>query len=64
MSRFLDLGPAGAVYTEGWDRQVVACGADAKVAKRTINTQRIYPPLTGDMAALLAAAAPDLQARP
>ena len=23
----LDLGPAGAVYTEGWDRQVVASGA-------------------------------------
>jgi NADH:quinone reductase (non-electrogenic) len=60
----LDLGPAGAVYTEGWDRQVVACGADAKVTKRTINTQRIYPPLTGDRTALLAAAAPDLQARP
>jgi NADH:quinone reductase (non-electrogenic) len=60
----LDLGPAGAVYTEGWDRQVVARGADAKVTKRTINTQRIYPPLTGDRAALLAAAAPDLQARP
>jgi NADH:ubiquinone reductase (H+-translocating) len=60
----LDLGPAGAVYTEGWDRQVVACGADAKLTKRTINTQRIYPPPTGDRAALLAAAAPDLQARP
>jgi NADH:ubiquinone reductase (H+-translocating) len=60
----LDLGPAGAVYTEGWDRQVVACGADAKLTKRTINTQRIYPPPTGGRAALLAAAAPDLQARP
>jgi NADH dehydrogenase len=60
----LDLGPAGAVYTEGWDRGVVACGADAKATKRTINTQRIYPPLTGDRAALLAASAPDLQTRP
>jgi NADH:ubiquinone reductase (H+-translocating) len=60
----LDLGPAGAVYTEGWDRQVVACGADAKATKQTINTKRIYPPLTGDEAALLAAAAPDLQTRP
>lgn len=60
----LDLGPAGAVYTEGWERLVVKQGADAKSTKRTINTQRIYPPLTGDRAALLAAAAPELQDRP
>lgn len=60
----LDLGPAGAVYTEGWDRQVVATGAVAKATKKTINTERIYPPLTGDRQALLAAAAPDLQTRP
>jgi len=60
----LDLGPAGAVYTEGWDRQVVASGADAKATKMTINGQRIYPPLNGDRAAILAAAAPALQARP
>jgi NADH dehydrogenase len=60
----LDLGPAGALYTEGWDRQVVVCGADAKAIKRTINAERIYPPLTGHREALLAAAAPDLQARP
>ncbi|ROZ46638.1 NAD(P)/FAD-dependent oxidoreductase [Rhodococcus sp. WS3] len=60
----LDLGPAGAVYTEGWDRQVVATGAQAKATKNTINTQRIYPPLTRDRAALLTAAAPELQTRP
>lgn len=60
----LDLGPAGAVYTEGWDRVVVADGAQAKATKRTINTRRIYPPLTRNRADLLAAAAPDLQARP
>jgi NADH:quinone reductase (non-electrogenic) len=60
----LDLGPAGAVYTEGWDRTVVAHGAQAKATKQTINTVRIYPPLTGNRADLLAAAAPDLQARP
>jgi NADH dehydrogenase len=60
----LDLGPAGAVYTEGWDRAVVAQGAQAKATKQTINTQRIYPPLTGIRSDLLAAAAPDLQARP
>jgi NADH dehydrogenase len=60
----LDLGPAGAVYTEGWDRLVVSTGAAAKATKQTINTRRIYPPLTGRRADLLAAAAPDLQARP
>jgi NADH dehydrogenase len=60
----LDLGPAGAVYTEGWDRQVVASGATAKATKQTINGQRIYPPLDGDRDAILAAAAPTLQLRP
>jgi NADH:ubiquinone reductase (H+-translocating) len=60
----LDLGPAGAVYTEGWDRRVVSTGAEAKATKQMINGERIYPPLTGDRAALLAAAAPELQAAP
>jgi NADH dehydrogenase len=60
----LDLGPAGAVYTEGWDRQVIACGAEAKATKRTINGSRIYPPLNGNRAEILAAAAPTLQSRP
>ncbi len=60
----LDLGPAGAVYTEGWDRAVVSTGAQAKATKQTINCRRIYPPLTGSRADLLAAAAPELQARP
>lgn len=60
----LDLGPAGAVYTEGWDRQVVSQGASAKATKVTINTQRIYPPLNRDRDALLSAAAPALQDRP
>ncbi|MGH3678208.1 MAG: NAD(P)/FAD-dependent oxidoreductase [Mycobacterium sp.] len=60
----LDLGAAGAVYTEGWDRRVVSRGTEAKATKRMINGQRIYPPLSGDRAALLAAAAPELQAAP
>ncbi|HTY34197.1 NAD(P)/FAD-dependent oxidoreductase [Mycobacterium sp.] len=60
----LDLGPAGAVYTEGWDRLVVSTGAEAKTTKQTINTRRIYPPLTGSREELLAAAAPELQTRP
>jgi NADH:ubiquinone reductase (H+-translocating) len=60
----LDLGPAGAVYTEGWDRTVASTGATAKATKTIINTERIYPPGAGDREALLAAAAPDLQTPP
>jgi NADH dehydrogenase len=60
----LDLGPAGAVYTEGWDRRVVATGAEAKSTKKTINCERIYPPLNGDREAILAAAAPTVQQPP
>jgi NADH:ubiquinone reductase (H+-translocating) len=60
----LDLGPAGAVYTEGWDRQVAASGAEAKRTKQVINGERIYPPLNGNREAILAAAAPTLQAPP
>lgn len=39
----LDLGPAGAVYSEGWDRTVLRTGAEAKAIKQYINTQRILP---------------------
>ena len=60
----LDLGPWGAVYTEGWDRRVVAHGEAAKRTKQLINRQRIYPPLTGDRAEILAAAAPEVQKAP
>jgi NADH dehydrogenase len=60
----LDLGPAGAVYTEGWDRHVVAQGQQAKATKRTINTERIYPPLNGNRDDILSAASPVLQQRP
>ncbi|RZN28100.1 NAD(P)/FAD-dependent oxidoreductase [Bradyrhizobium sp. Leo121] len=60
----LDLGAWGALYTEGWDRQVRTSGAAAKVTKQTINHVRIYPPRTGDRAEILAAAAPTLQAPP
>jgi NADH dehydrogenase len=60
----LDLGSAGAVYTEGWDRQVVASGAEAKATKRLINAERIYPPRGGNREVILAAAAPALQSRP
>jgi NADH:ubiquinone reductase (H+-translocating) len=60
----LDLGPCGAVYMEGWDRAVVATGETAKKTKQTINGQRIYPPLSGDRAEILAAAAPVVQSPP
>ncbi len=54
----LDLGPWGAVYTEGWERAVVMSGAEAKALKRSINTEWIYPP-PADREAAFALAAPD-----
>jgi len=60
----LDLGSWGALYTEGWDRKVRTAGAAAKQTKQTINRVRIYPPLNGNRADLLAAAAPAVQVAP
>jgi NADH dehydrogenase len=60
----LDLGAWGAVYTEGWDRRVVATRAAAKKTKQLINCQRIYPPRLGDRRQILDAAAPVVQAPP
>jgi NADH dehydrogenase len=60
----LDLGPWGALYTEGWDRQVAAQGPAAKRTKEIINRQRIYPPLSGNRREILDAAAPVIQAPP
>jgi NADH:quinone reductase (non-electrogenic) len=60
----LDLGRWGALYTEGWDREIRTTGAAAKATKQTINHKRIYPPLTGNKDDLLAAAAPTVQAPP
>jgi NADH:ubiquinone reductase (H+-translocating) len=60
----LDLGAWGAIYTEGWDRHVVAQQAVAKRTKETINRQRIYPPLSRDRREILAAAAPVVQTPP
>lgn len=54
----LDLGPWGAVYCEGWDRQVLMKREDAKNLKRSINTQWIYPP-KADREAAFAVAAPN-----
>lgn len=60
----VDLGPWGAVYTRGWDRQVIATGATAKATKRMINGVRIYPPRSRRAEDILAAAAPVIQAPP
>jgi NADH:ubiquinone reductase (H+-translocating) len=55
----LDLGPWGAVYTEGWERTVHLQGAEAKALKTTINTSLIYPP-KGTTEEILAAADPSI----
>ncbi|QHP72742.1 NAD(P)/FAD-dependent oxidoreductase [Bradyrhizobium sp. LCT2] len=60
----LDLGSWGALYTEGWDREVRTTGAAAKATKQTINRKRIYPPLNGSKDELFAAAAPTVQTPP
>lgn len=53
----LDLGPAGAVVTSGWERTVLMTGVEGKALKRTINADWIYPPLY-DADALFALAGP------
>jgi NADH dehydrogenase len=59
----LDLGRAGAIFTQGWERRIEKSGADGKAMKRMINTQLIYPPADGTAEALLAASSIDLAAR-
>jgi NADH dehydrogenase len=53
----LDLGPWGAVITQGWERKVLLAGVEAKERKRLINNVLIYPP-KADRATALAAADP------
>ncbi|HEX6353079.1 NAD(P)/FAD-dependent oxidoreductase [Actinophytocola sp.] len=50
----LDLGAAGAIFTRGWDRRVMASGADGAAVKKRIN-QHIHPPVD-DAGTILAAA--------
>ncbi|WP_188195300.1 NAD(P)/FAD-dependent oxidoreductase [Nonomuraea sp. SYSU D8015] len=50
----LDLGGAGGLFTRGWDRRVMASGADGAVIKKGIN-QAIHPPVD-DASEILAAA--------
>ncbi|QNX59088.1 NAD(P)/FAD-dependent oxidoreductase [Acinetobacter seifertii] len=54
----VDLGPWGALYTEGWDRQVQFVRDEAKKIKQEINTVWIYPP-AADHEAVFAIANPD-----
>ena len=54
----LDLGPSGAIYTEGWDRKVAFTRDAAKKIKQEINTVWIYPP-AADRDAVFAIANPD-----
>ncbi|MEV0617438.1 FAD-dependent oxidoreductase [Nonomuraea sp. NPDC050404] len=50
----LDLGGAGAVFTRGWDRRVMASGAAGADIKKLVN-QYIHPPVD-DASQILAAA--------
>jgi NADH dehydrogenase len=59
----VDLGDAGAVYTEGHERTIRATGERGKAIKRTINRELIYPPLD-DAATILARADHRAESRP
>ncbi|ARR53859.1 FAD-dependent oxidoreductase [Rhizorhabdus wittichii DC-6] len=54
----LDLGPWGALYTEGWERAVRFVGDEGKAIKREINGVWIYPPAP-DRDAVFGIANPD-----
>ncbi|EKE70628.1 NAD(P)/FAD-dependent oxidoreductase [Gallaecimonas xiamenensis] len=55
----LDLGAWGAMYSEGWDREVKMVKDEAKQLKSQINSVWIYPP-AADRAQALAAADPSI----
>lgn len=40
----LDLGSTDAMFSNGWDRRVIATGAAAKARKQRVNELFIYPP--------------------
>jgi NADH dehydrogenase len=50
----LDLGGAGAVQTDGWERRVLLAGPDAKTLKRKINAVWAALPSAADREGLLA----------
>ena len=51
----LDLGAWGAVFTEGWEREVKLLKEEGKQLKTQINTVWIYPPVAERAVALAAA---------
>ncbi|MFP6734766.1 MAG: FAD-dependent oxidoreductase [Rhodospirillales bacterium] len=51
----IDLGEYGAMYSEGWEREVKTTGAEANARKRMINEQWIYPPQAGTAEDIFAA---------
>jgi len=59
----LDLGRSGAVFTQGWERQVDKTGSEGKAVKRMINTRLIYPPADGTAQDLLARSGTELAER-
>ena len=50
----LDLGGAGALLTEGWERRILLDGGEAKALKREINTVWAALPSAPDRESLLA----------
>ncbi|BAN27632.1 NAD(P)/FAD-dependent oxidoreductase [Caballeronia insecticola] len=50
----IDLGDWGAIYSEGWDRQIRLTHAEGKTRKQMINTKWIYPPAPNRVEALAA----------
>jgi len=60
----LDLGPWGAVRTEGWEPKVVKKGLDAKAIKMHINRERIYPPRSQERSEILESGRPELHSPP
>ncbi|MGF6759305.1 NAD(P)/FAD-dependent oxidoreductase [Paraburkholderia sp. GAS42] len=50
----VDLGEWGAIYSEGWDRQIKLTNAEGKARKQMINTKWIYPPAPNRIEALAA----------
>lgn len=54
----LDLGPWGALYTEGWEPKISLMREEAKSLKREITTKWIYPPAP-DRDAAFSVANPD-----
>lgn len=54
----LDIGAWGALYTEGWDRQIHLTRNEGKLLKQEITTKWIYPPAP-DRDAVFAVANPD-----